>query len=682
MQQPVQNQYAQPVLARPAQAQPSPRNTYGIITRTPPLTDARFVLQRADDVSAVLRMLGGVQINTVVLTGEPGAGKSTLAALIYRQLSATAQESSLPFRYFAWVSSGYNASLPDCLAALLDSLDAGMSLSEFMHLKPEQQLSFVLHLLRRAGQGSLVVFDQIEELLDLETGQALPGRGVVSLFFDMLRQDLGSSRAILTCPRSPFGTQLGEDARTKAYLVSRVSLPEGVALLSQRGVQGSSQELSLVWQRCAGNVYGLILFSALSTLSGFSLSYLLNSPDYQFMWNGDVLLNLLNVAYNFLNPIQRTLLRALCLFNEPVYLEGIMAAISGESGNIDAHAFERELLALLKLALVQQVPGERKPRYFLHARVRQYTIEHYLEGHERRSHNPNGRTNSAVGVAFEPNPFAGNQEARNIALAAGHMRVAGYYAYLSKTLCPPPDQRRSALDVDALISVIQHVCLGWHWQQAYDILLKENLHERLGEWGAWNTLIRLYTSMISPHGIVTRPDDAFICAHLGLLYGRLGDYQASAYYYQQAHNTQRELGDLLGQATTLINRGELMRESNNLLQARACFQEAGRLLASQPDEHLESALLHNMGLLSQDEKDYQQALHYYQESLKLAQHQQDLYSQGLILTNTGMLLFELGRLHEAVSLLAQALKLRQEANDATTGTLAQFLGALEQSIRL
>jgi tetratricopeptide (TPR) repeat protein len=652
---------------------------YGMTTRIPPLTDARFVLQRADDVSAVLRMLGGVQINTVVLTGESGAGKSTLAALVYRQLSVAAQEGALPFRYFAWVSPGYNASLPDCLAVLLESLDAGMALQEFMLLKPEQQLSFVLHLLRRAGQGSLVVFDQVEELLDLETGQVLPGRGAVSLFFEMLQQDLGSSRVILTCPRSPFGAQSRMETRTKAYLVSRVSMPEGVALLSQRGVQGSSQELSLVWQRCAGNIYGLILFAALSTLSGFSLSYLLNSPDYQFMWRGDVILNLLNVAYNFLNPIQRTLLRALCLFNEPVYLEGMMAAISGESGNIDAQAFERELLILLKLGLAQQVPGERKPRYFLHARVRQYTIEHYLEGHERRS---NGRTNSAVGVAFEPNPFEGNQEARDIALAAGHMRVAGYYAYLSKALCPPPDRRSSVQDAEPLISVIQHMCLGCHWQHAYDVLLQENLHETLVEWGAWNTLIRLYTGMISPHGFVTRPDEAFICAHLGLLYGRLSDYQASAWYYQQALRIQQELGDLHGQATTLVNKGELMRESNNFLQARACFQEAGRLLASQPDERLERALLHNLGLLSQDEKDYEQALKYYQESLKLAQNQDDLYSQGLILTNTGMLLFELGRLSDALSLLTQALKLRQEANDVTVGTLVQFLHALEQSMAL
>ncbi len=674
MQQLAQNQYSQPAI--PRQEEKPQRPTYGITTLTPPSTNTRFILQRADDVATVLRMLGGAQVSTVVLTGECGVGKSILAALVYRKLQVITPDESAPFRHVAWIGTGPNASLPDCLAALLDSLNAGMPLFDFMMLKPEQQISFALHLLRRPGEGALVVFDQFEALLDLETGQALPGRGAVSLFFEMLKQDLGDSRVILTCPRSPFGAQNTENARPKACLVSRVSMPEGVALLQQRGVQGSSQELSLVWQRCAGNVYGLALFSTLSTLSGFSLSYLLNSPDYQFMWNGDVIQNLLNVAYNFLNPIQRTLLRALCLFHEPVPLDGMLAAISGESGNIDAQAFERELLALLKLTLVQQMPGESKqPRYFLHMLVRQYTIEHYLEGHERRHNN---KPNSAVGVAFEPNPFAGSQEAREIALAAGHMRVAGYYAQLAQTGCPPPGQRRCIQDIEPFIFIVQHMCLGWHWQSAYDVLLKEELHERLAQWGAWNTLIRLYMAMVPPTGAVTRSDEAFICGHLGLLYGRLGDYQSSAFYYQQALYRQREIGDAHGQATTLINQGELLRESGSFPQARTCFQEAGRLLASRPDEHLESVLLHNMGLLSQDEKDYDQALRYYMESLKMARNLPDAYHQGMILTNTGMLLFEQGHLPDALSLLSEALRLRQSAGDPTVITLIQFLNAVGQ----
>ena len=613
---------------------------FGITAFAPPVTDGRIILPRADDVSTVLRMLGNAQVSTVVLTGDAGAGKSTLAALTFRQL----QEGPSAFRHFIWLGLGAHSSVPDCLAAMLGSLRpdsiANALPADFMHLRPEQQLEYAMQVLRQPQASALVVIDQFEELLDFETGQALPGRGTTTLFFEMLKQDLGTSRVLFTCYRSPFGAQNNEQSRAKAFMISRVSLPEGTALLQQRGVVGSTQELSLVWQRCAGNIYGLTLFAALFNLSGFSLSYLLNAPDYQYIWNGDVSLNLIGMVYNFLNPIQRTLLRALCLFSEPIAMAGMLTAIAGDGQAIDALAFERELTALTRLALVHSIPGERRdrrdvaagqPRYFLHARIRQYTVEHYLEGHDRRH---SGALFSAVGVSDEPNPMMANPEAREIALAAGHMRVATYYIHQSQAYCPPQEQFSGPQDVAPLLSVIEHLCLGWHWQQGYDLLLEERLHEHLARWGAWNTLIRLYMSIIPPAGVVTRSDEAFICSHLGLLYGRLGDYHAGEFYFQQALNSQRQIQDIRGEATTLINQGELLRSAGQTRQARAVLEHARQLIeqlksgpaaqlnvppgdrpdvpATGPaDARLESALLHNLGLLAQEEKDYGQALAYY-----------------------------------------------------------------------
>ncbi len=675
---------------------------FGVTTLSPPVMNGRVILPRVDDVANALRALGNAQASTIVLTGDAGAGKSTLAALAFRQLQAAAQAGSSPFSHFIWLGLGANSSVPDCLAALLSSLRPAALPSDFMQLKPEQQAAYTLQVLRQPQNSLLAVIDQFEELLDDETGLPLPGRGATTLFFQMLKQDLGVSRVLLTCHRSPFGTQNDEESRAKACMISRISLPEGSALLQQRGVVGAPQELSLVWQRCAGNVLGLTLFAALFNLSGFSLSYLLNAPDYQFMWNGDVSLNLVGMVYNFLNPIQRTLLRALCLFSEPVPTAGILDAITGDGQSIDTIAFERELAALTRLALVQYMPGERQHRerkegapghvrYFLHARIRQYTIEHYLEGHDRRN---SGVLRSAVGVTDEPNLMNANPEAREIALAAGHMRVATYYARQSQGQHVPHEQRESPLDIAPLLAFMEHLCLGWHWQQAYDLLLGEKLHEQLTRWGAWNTLIRLYTAMIPLAGIVTRSDEAFICSHLGLLYGRAGDYATADFYFQQARATQREIHDKRGEVTTLINQGELLRGAGQTSQARATFEQARQLLqslqspAAPPDADLnpeliasmESALLHNIGLVAQDEKDHEQALQYYLGALKLARNLPDPYNLGMILTNTGMLFFEQGRLPEALSLLSQAAQIRQAAQDPTVNSLTLFLQALEQKL--
>ncbi len=670
----------------------------------PPLTDPRIVLQRADEVSAAFRMLSDAQTSTLVLAGDPGVGKSTLAALLYRGLEMAAQAGQAPIRHFVWLSLGPYATLPDVIAAILSEINitearagasnvgAGLApaltlpaptlyeaFPDFFMRKPEDQVGLLRQTLSRSQESAFVVLDQFEELLDVELPQGMAGRGAIPLFLDMLQMELGTSKVLLTCHRSPFNVQNGANACVRTNLVSRISIPEGVALLQQRGVQGTPEELSLIWQRCAGHVFGLVLFSALCVLSGFSLSYLLNSPDYAPVWNGDVTLNLIGTVYNFLNPIQRTILRSLCLFSEPVPVEGIIIATTGEDTSaVDRAVFERELNFLTAFSLAQHyLCGNGSTSYFLHPLLRLYVKEHYLEGAARH---PNGELTIALGVTSEPNPIAGNPETREVALAAGHIRVAVYYSLLTQQYCPPSQNRQGPQDVQPLLAMAHHLCLGWHWQQAYDLLSYESLNESMMHWGAWNTLIQLYTAMAPPLGFVTRNDEGQIFSHLGLLYGRLGDYQQSNFYYEQALATQREFGDLHGEAVTLTNQGEALRSAGQTQQARANFEQVLVLNRQVYDAHLESVVLHNLGLLSQNEKNYQQAFQYYRQSLKLAQSLQERANAGLILTNMGMLLFEQDRLQESLALLFSALQLRQSIQDRTVGTLVLFLQTLEQKM--
>ncbi|MBE3558650.1 MAG: AAA family ATPase, partial [Ktedonobacteraceae bacterium] len=242
--------------------------TYGLYSLTPPPTDPPAIMQRADEVNAVLRMLTDKHTSAVILTGTPGVGKSILAALLYKRVRAAQQAGKSAPKHAVWLRLGTYTTLPDMIAAILQALE--VIESDFFLLRPEQQISTLLRTLRRPGESALVVLDQFELLLHPETQHGVAGRGILQSFLAMLQTELGASRLLLTGYNSPFKESETDDtpARVRPYLVSRISLPEGVTLLQQQGVQGSPDDLSLLWQRCSGHVFALVLCGALTRLSG------------------------------------------------------------------------------------------------------------------------------------------------------------------------------------------------------------------------------------------------------------------------------------------------------------------------------------------------------------------------------------------------------------------------------
>src|SRR5260370_33645520 len=90
-----------------------------IYSIVPPLTDPRIVLQRADEVGIAFRMVGDAQISTLVFTGDPGAGKSTPAAILYRGPESAAPARQGGLRPFFPPGNGAKGSVAAVIGAIV-----------------------------------------------------------------------------------------------------------------------------------------------------------------------------------------------------------------------------------------------------------------------------------------------------------------------------------------------------------------------------------------------------------------------------------------------------------------------------------------------------------------------------------------------------------------------------------
>src|SRR6266700_2824404 len=273
--------------------------SYRGIVGLPPPTDPRTIQQREHVVREVYTKLIQPDITAIALTGIGGVGKSTLAALLYRYVEEQRRTHTSLFQAETlWFTIDPAVTFADLAGNLFEAL--GKPLPNLSNLAPQNQAVALFDALKTTDKPCLIILDQFENLLNWETGHALPDRPGVGEWLDMLNSDSCTCRILLTSRPWPQGTREYPPTYMQEYPVKGMEIAEGIELLRKQGVgtEATEAELRTAVEHCSGHAFALtLLASFLRRNRSLSLAVLVSNPTYARLWTGDIARNLLDSIY-------------------------------------------------------------------------------------------------------------------------------------------------------------------------------------------------------------------------------------------------------------------------------------------------------------------------------------------------------------------------------------------------
>src|SRR6266487_424550 len=387
------------------------KRAYRGIMGVPPPTDPRTIQQRETVVKDIYTKLTQPDITAFVLTGIGGVGKSTLAALVYRYAEEQRHAGKGLFASEAvWLNIDPAVTFADLAGNLFEVLDK--PLPDFTNLSLQHQAMALMNVLNTADQPRLVVLDQFENLLNLQTGHALADRPGVGEWLDAINSQQCNCRILLTSRLWPQGTREYPPTYMQEYWVRGLEITEGVELLRKLRVEATEADLRAIVEHCQGHAFALTLLASFLRSRNLSLASFFQDSIYAQIWTGNVARNLLDCIYTRqLNEEQRKLLLAFSVYRKPVHLSAAQALLDfhDDEPKMQAHS---ALDALLNQHLLQAW-GEG--RYQLHTIVADYAQSHFVEG---------------------------NAQANLQAVRTAHAKAAQHYIQYASTNCPPRGKRR------------------------------------------------------------------------------------------------------------------------------------------------------------------------------------------------------------------------------------------------
>jgi tetratricopeptide (TPR) repeat protein len=606
---------------------------YRGIMGMPPPTDPRTIQQREVAVRDIYTALLQPTTSAVVLTGIGGVGKSTLAALVYRDAEAQRQAGQGPFTEPAtWLNIDPAVTMADLAGNLCEIF--ARPIPDFGALSLQHQALALFNILNSPDQRRLLVLDQFENLLDWQTGHALANRPGVGEWLGALNSQPCRSRILMTTRPWPLGAREYPPTCMQEYTVKGLEPGEGIELLRKLGVKADESDLRNVVERCGGHAFALTLLAALLHNRKLTLPAFFSDQSYEHVWTGNVARNLLdNIYTSQLNDIQRNLLLGFSVYREPAPLPAARALCDFAETPTDDQ-IQQALDGLLAQHLLQPI-GDGS--YQLHAIVEDYARDHFV---------------------------VHDDLANAQALRDAHARAASYYIQLDANNFPSRGQREQLSDFNSLTEAAWQFCQAHRWRDAHNLIEREHFYADLKAMGGLMTVLELYKLLLPLKQWQATPlEGARVYNYLGSIYRTLGRKELALQYLEQASVLCQEVGEKVEEGWTLNHLGRLYASNGEKERARAYYEEALERARAGGERILEGAALNNLGWIYNAWGNVELERRYYAEALKVTREVGDRWGEAAALNNLARAAEDSGQYEQARQLYQEGLNIFQSLNN-------------------